>query len=291
MTDLYELARRAHYHTSFTPDKRAAAFVEGHAKDIENLRALDIPEEYIKRFEALTVRWLQVKSRCISSMITGPANFPVARAEKANRAEHNASQACTEYYNKIVNYAKNEKYYAEHPEKRPIMSGDSDALERLKDKLAALNATQERMKLINKAHRAYTKNPESLDKSGLDDSAKQIIRQYKPAYSWEPNPFAPFELTNNNAKIKQTQDRIKELENRKATTPKDITINGVRVLENTEAMRLQLFFDGKPSAEIIRLLKSHAFKWSPSNMAWQRQLTNNAIYSFNHFVMPALKAV
>jgi len=289
MNDLYELARRAHYHTSFSPDKRASAFVEGHAKDIETLRGLNIPEDKIKRYEDLTRRWLQVKSRCISSMITGPANFPVKRAEKANRAEHTASQACLDYYNKIVNYAKKEAYYAQHPEARPIMSGDGDASARLKDKLAALIAEQERMKLINKAHRAYIKNPESLDKSGLDDSAKQIIKRYKPAYSWEPNPFAPFELTNNNAKIKQTQERIKELENRKATTPKDITINGVRVLENTDAMRLQLFFDGKPSAEIIKLLKSHAFKWAPSVQAWQRQLTNNAVYSFNHFILPVLK--
>ena len=70
---------------------------------------------------------------------------------------------------------------------------------------------------------------------------------------------------------------------------KDIVINGVRCLENTEAMRLQLFFEGKPAREIITLLKSHAFKWSPSNMAWQRQLTNNAIYAFNHWILPVLK--
>lgn len=291
MTNLYELAYRAHCGTSFTPEKRAQAFVEGHAKDLENLRALNIPEDKIKCFEDLTRRWLSVKSRCMSSMIAGGSNFPVRRAEKANRAEHTASQACTDYYNKIVAYAKKEAYYEAHPEARPIMAGDGDAVERLKEKLAALIATQERMRLINKAHKAYLKNPDSLEKSGLDESAKQIIRQYKPAYSWEPHPYAPFELTNNNAKIKQAESRIKELENRKASTPKDITINGVRVLENTEAMRLQLFFDSKPDAEIIALLKSHAFKWAPSVGAWQRQLTNNAIYSFNHFVMPKLKEV
>ena len=43
-------------------------------------------------------------------------------------------------------------------------------------------------------------------------------------------------------------------------------------------MHLQLIFDGKPSADIRDMLKSHAFKWSPSNEAWQRQLTNNAKY-------------
>ncbi len=102
--------------------------------------------------------------------------------------------------------------------------------------------------------------------------------------------FASFKLTNNNAKIKATKERIEELTKRKETAPKDLTINGVRVLENTEVMRLQLFFDGKPAPDMIALLKKQAFKWSPSNMAWQRQLTNNAVYSFNHWILPALKA-
>jgi hypothetical protein len=43
-------------------------------------------------------------------------------------------------------------------------------------------------------------------------------------------------------------------------------------------MRLQLLFDGKPNDEIRSILKSHGFRWSPYNEAWQRQLTNNAKY-------------
>jgi len=38
-------------------------------------------------------------------------------------------------------------------------------------------------------------------------------------------------------------------------------------------------FDGKPEAEKRALLKSHAFKWSPSRNAWVRQLTGNARYA------------
>lgn len=54
------------------------------------------------------------------------------------------------------------------------------------------------------------------------------------------------------------------------------TINGVRVLKNQIDNRLQLFFDGKPSSEMISKLKTNAFKWSPKNKAWQRILTVNA---------------
>ncbi len=40
----------------------------------------------------------------------------------------------------------------------------------------------------------------------------------------------------------------------------------------------EFIFEGKPSAEIRQLLKSNAFRWSPTQKAWQRQLTNNARY-------------
>lgn len=48
------------------------------------------------------------------------------------------------------------------------------------------------------------------------------------------------------------------------------------VIQNEELNRIQLIFDGKPDEEIRTLLKQNAFKWSPKNSAWQRQLTINA---------------
>ena len=52
-----------------------------------------------------------------------------------------------------------------------------------------------------------------------------------------------------------------------------------RSVENTEIMRLQLFFDGKPDSDIRDILKKNGFRWSPRNKCWQRQLTNNARYA------------
>jgi len=283
----YELARRAHYNTSFSPDKRAETFCAGFDADIANLQAAGVPQNKIERYEALVVRHMQVKSRCLSSMITGPANFPVARAEKANRAEHTASQAATDYYNKIMKEAKQEAYYAANPEARPVMGGDADALERLRDRLAKLEKAQETMVTVNKIIR---KKP--IDRAALVSllSSEQMVDKILTPDCFNQIGFAGYSLNNNRAEINRTKDRIKEIENRKATTPKDFTINGVRVLENTEAMRLQLFFDGKPPQSMIALLKSHGFKWSPSNTAWQRLLNNNCIYAFNHWIRPALKA-
>lgn len=50
---------------------------------------------------------------------------------------------------------------------------------------------------------------------------------------------------------------------------------GITYHENSSTMRVQLIFEGKPEPDIRAILKSHAFKWCPSQGAWQRQLTEN----------------
>ena len=282
----YNLAYRAHVNSSFSPEKRAEAWCKGFDDDIAYLQELAIDQNKIEKYEKMCIDQLSAKSRCASSMITGPANFPVARMEKANRVERKRCDEMIEYYNKIVQQAKDEAFYKANPDKRPIRSDDEDALERLSKKLGALKQAQETMIKVNKIMR----------KQPIDRAALVILLGSEKAADEILKPdcfggvgFASYSLANNRGRIKQVESRISEIENRKAIMPKDIMINGVRVLENTDAMRLQIFFDGKPAREMIALLKSHAFKWAPSNMAWQRQLTNNAICAFNNFVLPAIK--
>lgn len=280
----YDAAYRAHYNTSFTPEKRAASACAGFDGDIAKLESLAIPADKIAKYESLWLKWMNAKSRCLSSMITGPANFPVARNEKNNGYERSAGNECIEYFNKLVAHAEKEAFYTANPNARPVMAGDSDAVERLKEKLAAATKAQETMKAVNAAIR---KNDRAAIVAllGSEEKADDIL---KPDFAGRVG-FASYALTNNRAEISRLEDRINEIEKRKAATPKEITVNGVRVVENPEAMRLQVFFDGKPAPDIIALMKSNAFKWAPSVGAWQRQLTNNAIYNFNHFVMPKLK--
>ena len=49
--------------------------------------------------------------------------------------------------------------------------------------------------------------------------------------------------------------------------------------EDFEDGRIRFRFDGKPRQEVIDIMKSRGFKWSPSNKAWQRQNTPNGVYS------------
>ena len=97
-----------------------------------------------------------------------------------------------------------------------------------------------------------------------------------------------FGLQNNNANMKRVEERIKELEakeqNRQNEPEKEFSFNGGKVIMNYEADRIQIMHDTKPSQDVITLMKRNAFKWSPFNKAWQRQLTANAIYVTKHLL-------
>ena len=54
--------------------------------------------------------------------------------------------------------------------------------------------------------------------------------------------------------------------------------NGVCLVDNVEANRLQIFFPEIPSEEIRRELKRNGFHWSPTGGAWQRHRSNRATY-------------
>jgi len=97
-----------------------------------------------------------------------------------------------------------------------------------------------------------------------------------------------FHLSNNLANIKRVEDRIKILQKKEVNAStigadgKDF--EGGKVVLNHEADRLQIIFDEKPQPEKIAELKKCGFKWSPTNTAWQRQLTPNAKWATNRFL-------
>lgn len=63
------------------------------------------------------------------------------------------------------------------------------------------------------------------------------------------------------------------------TGTEEKTIGAVVIVTNHDLERIQIIFDGKPSPEVISELKGAAWNWSPRNSAWQRKITNNAMYS------------
>lgn len=176
-----------------------------------------------------------------------------------------------------------------HPEKyasTAIRSDDENALDKLKQKLAKLQKAQEQMKACNKIVKDKKDNKiERLAEIlGTEERAKELL---EPDWCGRIG-FASFDLTNNNAAIKTAQSRINEIEKMDKVEEKEEEINGVKVIQNKEEMRLQLIFDGKPAQEMINLLKSKGFKWSPRFGAWQRLLNENCLKAFDYHIKPKL---
>jgi hypothetical protein len=65
---------------------------------------------------------------------------------------------------------------------------------------------------------------------------------------------------------------------------------GGELRHNTDINRVQFVFDDIPSTETRTILKSHGFKWSPSEKAWQRQRAVNAIRT-SEYLLSKLKEI
>lgn len=295
LSNLYDLAYRAYTGTSFSPEKRAQSVVDSHSEELDNdikvMQEKGCDQEFIDKYKASYIdhlkKWLGAKSNCISSMIAGPSNFPVRRAEKANRSEEASGKEFIEFREKVF------KSIERYNKKKEIAEAGGE-LEVAKQKLVDLIALQERMKLINKAYPSFVKNGlPGLEKFNLSDADVKIIVQWVPRYSFERLPFQGFSLTNNNAKIKNTEARVKELEKKEEAKSNDSSENetkfngGVIILDYT-LDRILIRHDSVPSEAIRSELKSHGFKWSPFNKCWMRKITENAKYVTFKLLLPKI---
>lgn len=272
----------AHNGSSFSPESRGQNQVNGYARELLQdfqtlLNAADTDEKracleeefprYREGIKRRTLSYLAARSRCISSMITGPANFPVRRAEKA-------SNVAQKRLNELIEFRKRAMAAITktlQPELRPIMAGDADALERLEEKLAAAVADQERMKAVNASIRKTAKQPTefriaALVALGLDETtaAKVLVRDCMGTIG-----YAPWAMTNNNATIKRMTERLAVLTAAKAKPATETKCEYATVEVDLPGNRVRLVFPGKPDEATRTRLKGGGFRWAPTNGAWQ----------------------
>ena len=221
------------------------------------------------------------EASCPSVMISGPANFPTRKKEKQNSRRDSLMEewkCLEEYLQKIKNILYGSQI---------IRSGDPDALEALREKLESLINEKESMKRIN----AYYRKNGTL-KGYPEPFTKEQQRHIDFIFSHSMERFGIFDTSNINQRIRSVKQRIERLEKEKSQGNVETESNGYfKVIENTDIMRLQIIFNGKPPAGARDLLKSHGFRWSPKNGAWQRQLTNNAKYAYKQIKEDLEKAL
>ena len=157
-----------------------------------------------------------------------------------------------------------------------ISSDDPEAIAKLTEKLEGLQASQKYMKAVNDY---YKKNGTCRGFPGLSDEAADKLEAGMQYHPWDKKPYASASLSNNNQNINAVKKRIQKLTEAKELGYTGWVFEGGRVEANTEKNRLQIFFDEIPGEDVRKELKGQGFKWARSEGAWQRQLTDNAIYA------------
>ena len=253
-----DLARRSKENMSFSDYKAGSetaeynAVIADTAAKIEKAKLRVSPEgqakldKLLESYKVKYAAWVNKSNangaRHVSVMIAGPSNYNMRAHEKYLNRERTLWAEYDEIKDidgKIWSIINGDKI---------IKSDDANAIEKLQEKLAKALEEHEGYKVYNV--KARKEGKETL---------------------------APYVLQNSNGRIKGIKDRIAHLERlaaKAAATPQieiaaETETNGIKIVDNLEAQRLQIFFPGKPEASTREQLKKNGFRWCPTAGAWQ----------------------
>jgi hypothetical protein len=176
---------------------------------------------------------------------------------------------------------------------RAISSDDPDAIESLEKKLKELEALQERMKAVNKIVSSPPKNqssPQKMEKLlalGLSEKSIGCVfaKDFMGRYG-----FAPYQLSNNNAKIRNVRERIEQLKKAEGLKYEKIEHEGFSVIMDPSLNRVQIDFDSVAKYRELCTdkginLRKYGFVFSRRDgNCWQRKITGNAVYAVREVV-------
>lgn len=226
-------------------------------------------EQYRMKMRSLWMTWLSSESRCASTFITGGSNFPARKMEKRNNYAHNHLTRLIE----VEKWMRSKIARAMRPELRPIMSGDADALERLKEKIDKAEKLQAHMKSVNALIRKNKNETPERQAELLAEFAgwklTTATELLKPDWCGRIG-YADYELTNNNANLRRMKERLAVIERNKDRPAVSVEkTSGIKVEDCPAENRVKIFFPGKPDFEVRSKLKGCGYRWAPSIGAWQ----------------------
>ena len=232
-------------------------------------------DRYARRLAQWTNDYNRNGASCPSVMVCGPSNFPTRKKNRQNDREDRLWQE----YKEIEDILDKIKRIGNGP----VDLSDPYAREMLKDQLKRLQNELEQGKAMNAY---YRKNKTLKGYPGMsDETAAKKDEAIQNSYSWAQKPMPDYELSSIRGKIKRVQARLDELDKlqaQQANPEAPEEHDGFQVVKNTDLNRLQIIFDSKPGEDMREWLKSNGFRWAPSQGAWQRQLTANALYAAKH---------
>jgi hypothetical protein len=291
-----QLANNAYRNTSFNPEKRAAGEQKGYVNQVNSVidemsELAKSPEQeavlkseierYKKGLAEETKAYLAASSRTASSMITGPSNFPVERNRKAMDVVDKRRSELFDWDKRAQESIKKAILDARTPEQY-----QSDKWRSIKKELDGNIETitgldRGEIRGYNRALFVSSMKGfiDRMAKNGQVEDVKMSLDYIRKAQEGLPKPiFADRNEVWNNVKVAEDAARAKEVKGQSGVV--DVAeYQGVRIVNNNDIERVQIFMDEKPSQEIISALKKEGWNWSPSNEAWQRKNTPQSVYS------------
>ncbi len=284
------LAKRSKENMSFSDYKPGSATAEFNA-EIERVKALiekakdkvspeaqerldKLLSSYTKNYAAWINKSNANSANHVSVMISGPSGFNRRKHEQYLNRERKLWEEYEQFKNiewKIQSIVNGDKI---------IKSSDVDAIEKLQAKLAQLQKNQETMKAANailrKKKLTDAEKIEQLTQIGFSESSARELLQ--PDFCGRIG--FTYHLQNNNGNMRTVKQRIEKLQRAKEDAETIVETDNedgtIRIVDNPQADRLQIFFPGKPSAEIRTQLKRNGFRWTPSIGAWQSYRNSRA---------------
>lgn len=180
-----------------------------------------------------------------------------------------------------------------------ISSDDPLALEKLTEKLKKTEAARDALKKsVTEARKDFDKKVKSGEyvkkghyygcriPEGFTDEDRNNPEMFKALPEWERNHSVLYHYYNKNGEkverpemgyrsglysqeIKRIKDRIESLQKRQQQEDSTEEINGITIELSASDNRVKILFGEKPDSSTINKLKSHGFRYSRYNNAWQ----------------------
>ena len=193
------------------------------------------------------------RAHAISDMI--PMGQPILIGHHSERRHRRDLERIHSLTDKAIEAGEKAEHYEKKTENLvnpyAISADDPDAIVKLKEKLARMEATREKVKALPVRPRDY---------------------------SFSEIDMRSVHLTNLGAEIRRVKLRIDQIKKNREIPAEDKKIGNIQIQVDKNENRVKVFFPGKPSEEIRTELKRNGFKWSPYNGCWQRMISNAATY-------------
>ncbi len=254
---------------------KAAAIAEAQKARVDPMyhekidRLLDT---YARRLAENLNQSYAIAIRCPSVLVAGPANFPVRKKEKQNRAD-DANMREWQEIQGILHRIRGVGTAG-------ISSDDENALQKLREKLARHEQEQEEMKSIN----AYYRKHGTLD--GCPLLSAEETEKIKAAMARDrrtnPKPYNSCLLSNNNQIIRDVKARIAELEAKQSSpVPEGWSLRNTnpRVSYSSRKPAKRLRDESEEISHIAQFSAERETERCEEFLSRQRMLNQNGIYA------------